>query len=90
MRILLLSIFLGVFLSIYSQETNNMSISVLEYKAEIPDTNSYEIIKNDSNLEIEESVLTQINFHRRHDEHFLWIVRDGLEILIYSIASLND
>jgi hypothetical protein len=82
---------LAFFSTCFSQEnTTHISSTLLEYKAEIPDTNSYEILKNYSNLEIEESILLQINFHRRHHEDFLWIVREGLEILIYSTKAIKE
>jgi hypothetical protein len=89
MRILVLIFILSSSLFCVCQENTNTNISVLVYQAEIPDSSSYEIKRNDSNLAVEEAVLLQINAHRKHDEHFLWIVKEGLEILIFSIASIK-
>jgi hypothetical protein len=77
-------------LSSFSQETVQESgISGLKYKPEIPDSSSYQILKNLSNAPIEEKILKQINFHRRDNEDYLWVVREGLEIRIFSIQTIN-
>jgi len=77
-------------LSSFSQETVQESgISGLKYKPEIPDSSSYQILKNLSNAPIEEKILKQINFYRR-DKDFIWIVSKEVEILIYSVLSNID
>lgn len=75
--------------NIFSQETEQESFSVLSYKPEIPDSSSYQILKNLSNAPIEEKILMQVNFHRR-DKDFIWIVSKEVEILIYSESSNNQ
>lgn len=90
MKHILMILVVSLGYSCFSQEQNSTSVSGLVYKPEIPDTSTYEIVRNDSNEEIEESVLLQINFHRRHQEDFLWTVREGLEIRIYSMLTINQ
>jgi hypothetical protein len=69
----------------FAQVQNNISVSALEYKPEIPEAKTYEIVRNDSGKEIDSSILLQINIHRRKDDYFLWTVREGLEIRIFPI-----
>ncbi len=83
--------FLTLSLISFSQETEFQNIteektiesSGLSYHKEIPDTNSYEVVKNTIGEELSKEILERINFHRRHNEDFHWIVDDQIEIYIY-------
>lgn len=66
----------------FAQEIQNVQIQQLSYHAEIPEENSYEIVKNLFNQTIPEEILLKINAYRRADEDYLWIVNEELEILI--------
>ena len=84
MKSLLLFLFALIFSSFsWCQEEVETRPAALTYAAEIPTENSYQIVKNTSNQELTNQILLQINAHRKHNEDFLWVVNEELEILIF-------
>jgi len=83
--------FIFIFSFSFSQELEQQSLSQevkietsgLSYHKEIPDTNSYKIVKNTTGEGLPKEILEEINFHRRHNEDFHWIVDNQIEIYIY-------
>lgn len=74
--------------SLLAQETistsNNLNTQVLTYHKEIPAADSYSVIKNTSGTsEIPTVILEEINFHRKSDVDYKWVVNDQIEILIH-------
>jgi hypothetical protein len=57
----------------------------LNYHAEIPNPNTYKIIKNLTGIPIPNSILEKINMHRRFDVDYTWVVDTNIEILIYYV-----
>lgn len=57
----------------------------LIYHAEIPNPNTYKIIKNLTGSPLSTSVLENINLHRRFDIDYTWVVDTNIEILIYYV-----
>jgi hypothetical protein len=89
MKTLLIFLLLLISQTIHCQNNVEQTYSTLEYHPEVPDTNSYVITINEPYEEISTAILGQINFHRKRDEDFLWVVKEGLEILIFSINHLR-
>jgi len=70
---------------LYSQTLENVVHQGITYSPEIPDSSSYEVVKNTTNEEITNEILLKINSHRRANEDYLWVVDNSIEILIYQI-----
>ena len=67
---------------IMSKENETVSAG-LTYQPETPSLDSYIITKNETGLPLSSDVLNQINFNRRYDIDYKWIVDEKIEILIY-------
>ncbi|HYG53231.1 MAG TPA: hypothetical protein VD905_20165 [Flavobacteriales bacterium] len=65
-----------------------MTTDHLRYKPQIPDSNTYKIIKNTSGTPVSTSVLEKMNLYRRHDVDYLWVVNSDIEILVYYVNKM--
>lgn len=70
----------------YKNAISTEKTEALTYNREIPPPNTYKIIKNTSGLPISDSILEEINLHRKFDVDFTWVVNSNIEILIYYVG----
>lgn len=85
--IFVLCLFVGAFAhnKLYSQTQENIVHEGLTYSPEIPDSNTYKVVKNTTNEKVSKDILLKINYHRLANEDYLWVVDNSIEILIYKI-----
>jgi hypothetical protein len=89
-KLVVLLCFTFILYSIYAQNNTQLNSSTLQYAPEVPKTETYKVLKNELNKEIDADILKQINYHRRLEEDFVWIVNENIEILILSMSKLKD
>lgn len=83
---LLLSLFFSVNLN--AQHDIIMEAAPLSYKQEIPDTNTYRIIVNNTGSPVSEQFLLKLNLQRRNED-IIWTPAEGLVILVIGMDNLK-
>lgn len=82
MKKLLFTLMLFMITSIgYSQELSISDTSKI-FLLKIAEDNSFVIIKNDINIEINDNLKRKIEIYRKEND-YIWKPEEGLEILIY-------